>query len=106
MRNTLAVCLTGIFLIATLHAQNQPQQHFDGKSWWDYVKVLADDNMEGRETGSPGLRKAEAFVVDQLKKNGLQPAGTDGFYQPIKFISRQIVEKDSSVALECSFRIG
>ena len=68
--------------------------------------MLATDNMEGRETGSPGLRKAEAFVVDQLKKNGLQPAGTDGFYQPIKFISRQIVEKDSSVALECSFRIG
>jgi Zn-dependent M28 family amino/carboxypeptidase len=61
--------------------------------------VLAADNMEGRETGSPGLRRAEAYVVDQLKQSGLQPAGTKGFYQPIKFISREIVEKDSSAAL-------
>src|SRR5262249_59115009 len=40
-----------------------------------------------------------AFVVDQLKRNGLQPAGVNGFYQPAKFVSRQIVEKDSSAAL-------
>ena len=31
-----------------------PPKEFDGKSWWDHVKVLADDNMEGRETGSAG----------------------------------------------------
>jgi len=73
--------------------------HFDGKTWWDYVKVLADDNMEGRETGSAGLQRAEAYIVDQLKATGLEPAGTDGFYQPVKFESRQIVEKDSSLAL-------
>ncbi len=72
---------------------------FDGKSWWDHVKVLADDNMEGRETGSPGLRKAEAYVVEQLKKSGVQPAGKNGYYQPVKFESRTIVEKDSSVAV-------
>jgi Zn-dependent M28 family amino/carboxypeptidase len=85
-------------IVVVSFAQESPG-HFDGKTWWDYVKVLAADNMEGRETGSPGLRKAEAFVVDQLKKNGLQPAGRDGFYQPIRFVSRQIVEKDSSLAL-------
>lgn len=44
--------------------------------------MLADD-MEGRETGSPGLRKAESYIVEQLKQAGLQPAGTNGFYQPI-----------------------
>src|ERR1700680_1766440 len=72
--------------------------HFDGKTWWDYVKVLADDNMEGRETGSAGLRRAEAYIVAQLKQAGLQPAGTDGYYQAAKFQSREIVEKDSSLA--------
>ncbi len=40
--------------------------------------------MEGRETGSAGLRKAEAYIVDQLKKDGLEPAGSDGFYQRVK----------------------
>ena len=73
--------------------------HFDGQSWWQHVKVLADDNMQGRETGSPGLAKAESYVVEQLKSAGLQPAGSSGFYQPIKFVSRQIVEKDSRMAL-------
>ena len=63
------------------------------------IEQLADDSLEGRETGSEGLRKAESYVVDQFTKAGLQPAGTNGFYQPVKFISRQIVEKDSSAAL-------
>src|SRR5271166_6644881 len=73
--------------------------NFDGKSWWDYVKVLADDNMEGRETGSEGLRKAQAYIVEQLKSDGLQPAGSKGFYQPVKLISRQIDESASSLSL-------
>ncbi|HXM22339.1 MAG TPA: M28 family metallopeptidase [Terriglobales bacterium] len=82
-----------------LRAQSPVEKHFDGKTWWEHVKVLADDGMEGRETGSEGLRKAEAYVVEQLAKVGAQPAGTQGFYQPVRFISRQIVEKDSRVAL-------
>jgi Zn-dependent M28 family amino/carboxypeptidase len=80
-------------------AQQATQTHFDGKTWWNYIKVLADDNMEGRETGSDGLRRAEAYIVEQLKANGLEPAGSDGFYQSAKFESREIIEKDSSVSL-------
>lgn len=91
-------------LSTALIAQNSPAPtaatpNFDGKSWWNYVKVLADDNMEGRETGSEGLRKAQAYIVEQLKNAGLQPAGSDGFYQPVKLISRQIDESGSSLAL-------
>jgi Zn-dependent M28 family amino/carboxypeptidase len=77
----------------------QSTNHFDGKSWWEYVKVLADDNMEGRDTGSPGLKRAEAYVVEQLKKSGLEPAGHRGFYQNVNFVSREIDEKSSSLAL-------
>src|ERR1700690_2647549 len=87
--------------IATV-AQNPPTPtapNFDGKSWWNYVKVLADDNMEGRETGSPGLERAAAYIVEQLKSAGLEPAGINGFYQPVKLISRQIDETGSSLAL-------
>jgi hypothetical protein len=72
---------------------------FDGHAWWDYVKVLADDNMEGRETGSEGLKRAEAYVVEQAKSAGLQPAGTDGFYQPVKFIESRLDEANSSLAI-------
>ena len=88
-----------LVLLLTISAQPAGETHFDGKTWWDYVKVLAADDMEGRETGSAGLRKAEDYVVSQLQRAGLQPAGTDGFYQPVKFQSRLIIEKDSSLAL-------
>jgi Zn-dependent M28 family amino/carboxypeptidase len=76
-----------------------PEEHFDGKVWWDYVKILAADNMEGRETGSPGLRQAQEYVVEQFKHAGLEPAGSKSFYQPVQLVSRQIAEKDSSLAL-------
>jgi Zn-dependent M28 family amino/carboxypeptidase len=72
---------------------------FNGTSWWNYVKILAADNMEGRETGSPGLRKAQEYVVEQLKRAGLEPVGTASYYQPVRFESRQIVENESNLAL-------
>ena len=55
--------------------------------------------MEGRETGSPGLARAAAYIVQQAQKDGLQPAGSDGFYQPVKLRSRQIDESLSSLTL-------
>jgi Zn-dependent M28 family amino/carboxypeptidase len=92
-----------IFLVSTaaLLAQDvaNPPRDFDGKSWWEHVKVLADDNMEGRETGSAGLRRAEAYVVDQLKQSGVESGGENGYYQKVKFISRAIDEKNSSMEL-------
>jgi len=99
VRNNLLFLATILTISTVALAQQQPAKHFDGDSWWEHVKFLADDNLEGRETGSEGLRKAEAYVVDRLKKAGLEPAGVDGFYQPVKFISREIVEKDSSAGL-------
>src|SRR5262245_36466880 len=55
--------------------------------------------MEGRDTGSEGLKRAEAYIVQELKADGLQPAGTDGYYQPVKLIARRTLENDSSLAL-------
>jgi hypothetical protein len=100
LKRLLLISLFASFtLTSPLVAQTSALSNFDGKSWWDYVKVLAADDMEGRETGSEGLRKASAYVVEQLKKSGLEPAGTTGYYQPVKFISRQIDESGSSLAL-------
>jgi Zn-dependent M28 family amino/carboxypeptidase len=80
-------------------AQQSTDNQFDGNSWWAHVKVLAADDMQGRDTGSPGLKKAESYVVDQLKKNGLKPAGTKGYYQSAKFVQRTLDEQSSSAAL-------
>ena len=99
MLKKVLLLVIGAFIAIPVLSQSAGKNIFDGKTWWEHVKVLADDKMEGRDTGSEGLRKAEAYVVDQLKQLGFEPAGKDGYYQPVKFQSRQIIEKDSSAAL-------
>jgi Zn-dependent M28 family amino/carboxypeptidase len=99
LRRTFFVFSTILCISIAARAQQPAAKHFDGVSWWSYVKVLADDKMEGRETGSEGLRKSQVYAIDQLTKAGLTPAGTKGFYQPIQFVQRVIDEKNSSVAL-------
>lgn len=71
----------------------------DADRWWSHVKVLADDSMEGRNTGSAGHKRAAEYVAEQFKKAGLEPAGTNGFIQAVRFRTRRIVESGSSLAL-------
>ncbi len=71
----------------------------DGQRWWSHVLVLADDALEGRNTGSPGHRKAADYVAHQFENAGLKPAGTDGYLQPVRFIARQLEEDQSSLTL-------
>ena len=48
-----------------------------------HVAALAADALEGREAGSRGGRAAGAYVVEELRRLGLQPAGDAGtYYQP------------------------
>ena len=71
----------------------------DGKRWWSHIVYLADDKLEGRNTGSEGYRKAAVYVAGELERAGLKPAGTSGYFQPVKFQSREIVEENSSLSL-------
>ncbi|WP_417865296.1 M28 family peptidase [Xanthomarina gelatinilytica] len=49
------------------------------------VAFLADDTLEGRETGTKGEQAAAAYIVERFKELGLQPKGTEGFYQTFTF---------------------
>jgi Zn-dependent M28 family amino/carboxypeptidase len=95
---TLSTAVLLLALSTSAFAQ-QNANHFDGKSWWEHVKTLADDSLEGRDTGSEGIKKAEAYAVEQFKKAGLAPAGSDGFYQPVRFMQFQVDEAKSSLAI-------
>ncbi len=67
--------------------------------WSAHVAVLADDSMRGRETGSAEHRRAAEYVAATFKAAGLEPAGADGYLQPVAFRSRRILEDRSSLAL-------
>jgi hypothetical protein len=47
--------LTPILLAGTLFAADLAQE---GQRWWAHIQVLADDKMEGRNTGSEGHKRA------------------------------------------------
>jgi Zn-dependent M28 family amino/carboxypeptidase len=51
----------------------------------DDVTFLADDKLEGRQTGTEGEILASEYLVKRFKAIGLQPKGTEEFLQPFSF---------------------
>lgn len=68
-----------------------------GEQWWAHVEALANDGMKGRLTGTPDFDRAADYVIGQFKANGLVPAGTDGFRQPVT-LEEQVVDQAASTA--------
>src|SRR5262249_30850264 len=55
--------------------------------------------MAGRETASPGHKAAAEYVAAEFKRAGLKPAGSDGYFQPVKVRTARINEGESSLAI-------
>jgi hypothetical protein len=56
-----------------------------------HVHFLADDTLEGREAGSRGGHAAAKYIVDHLQNIGLEPVGTNGFFQAFRGNERNIL---------------
>src|ERR1035438_1423260 len=87
-----AIFCTGLALLAT-----EPNE--GTKRWWGHIVALANDGMEGRDTGSEGYRKAESYVTTQFEKAGLKPAGENGYAQPVALHELRFQAAESSVEL-------
>jgi hypothetical protein len=62
-------------------------QHREGPSGQQalgYVRVLAGDAFESRMAGLEGGRRAGAWIADRFTEWGLEPGGTNGFFQDFK----------------------
>lgn len=88
-----------VTLLLGLVASAATDWNAEGKRWWSHIEYLAGDQLEGRNTGSEGHRKAAAYVAEQFQQAGLKPAGTSGYSQPVKFDVRQIDESHSRLDL-------
>jgi Zn-dependent M28 family amino/carboxypeptidase len=100
MRRLLPLALLSLAACATAPPPTPAER---AERWWADVSVLAADSMEGRQTGSPGLERATDYVVEQLRSIGLEPAGSEGFLQPVDF-EEQIVDAAASSAALVSGR--
>jgi len=88
----LALFCTAVALLAT-------EPNDATKRWWAHIVALANDGMEGRDTGSEGYRKAERYVIAQFEKAGLKPAGEKGYTQAVALHEVRFQAGESSVEL-------
>jgi len=92
LARTLSVLVTVSVLAAPLgHAQSAaPASESIDRITRD-VAWLADDAREGRGVGTAGLEAAAAFIADAFREIGLEPGGTDGYFQPFELDPRSPV---------------
>jgi len=91
--------MTGVAILAVLSAAGVPDYQAEGRRWWAHIQYLADDKLEGRDTGSAGHKLAAQYVAGEFERSGLKPAGTSGYIQPVKFNISRIDESASSLEL-------
>lgn len=82
---------------ATVPAPRTPQQRAD--AWWADVTALSSDAMEGRQAGTPAYDRAAQWLIGRLQQLGLEPAGVDGYRQPIGFIEQRLDPANARVSL-------
>jgi len=69
------------------------------------VEYLADDELEGRLTGSPGIRMAADYLVEQLEAIGAEPLpGVGGFRQSFSFTAG-VTDTGTTIELAGSLRV-
>ena len=80
----LILLLLSTVALAQQHPRDKDIHDPDTRAWWHTTEALANDGMEGRDTGSPAYQRAAVLVASRFRKAGLQPAGTNGaFFQSV-----------------------
>lgn len=64
-----------------------------------HLFFLADDLLEGRDTGSRGHDIAALYIKTEFAKYGLTPAGTDGYMQMVNFRKATLVQSSPAFTL-------
>jgi hypothetical protein len=65
-----------------------------------HLEFLASDLLEGREAGTRGYDLAANYVASMYQQIGLQPAGTNGFMQPVPLRSSILVPKSVTLSVQ------
>jgi len=55
---------------------------FDPEEAMGFVEALTAPELGGRQPGTDGGRAAGEYIAQKFQEFGLQPAGTDGYFQP------------------------
>lgn len=72
-----------LFLTSIFSCKNEPK--IAENNIKEDVTFLADDKLEGRQTGTQGDALASEYIIERYKTIGLDPKGTNGYLQPFSF---------------------
>src|SRR6056300_337423 len=93
--------MTAMTFAATAHNHASTDNAFnpDTQRIKSHLFFLADDLLEGRDTGSRGHDIAALYIATEFAKYGLTPAGTDGFIQDVPFRKANLVQESPQFTL-------
>jgi hypothetical protein len=52
----------------------------------EHLKFISSDELQGRNTPSPGLDRAARYIAAQYKRADLQAVGDDGYFQTANWV--------------------
>jgi hypothetical protein len=118
MNKQLSTLLVGIIFISAavgvwkLH-QGEAIQPGDpaitSQELLDHLHYLASNELKGREAGTPEGSQAARYVARQMEASGIQPAGTEGYFQKFNYISSLTLGQRNTFRIRGSrksFRVG
>ncbi len=93
--------LFALFVFTSLSLATAPSvPAADPQRYLDDIKALSAPAMEGRGAGTKGLTRAAHLIEQRYKTLGLEPAGTNSYFQPFTVITgAQLKGKNSFVML-------
>jgi hypothetical protein len=77
-RSSSALFLTAALVAACLTPVFAQTYKADGNKAKSHIEYLASDQLEGRQTLTPGYQKAADYVAARYKEYGLKPSGDGG----------------------------
>src|SRR6185437_4020059 len=102
MKNYFPVFISLLFLSGNVFAQTDvPLKYAETITQTDLKKhltIIASAEMEGRETGTEGQRKAAAYIESQFKEIGLQyPESLKGYQQHYPLFKDTLIPKELKI---------
>jgi Zn-dependent M28 family amino/carboxypeptidase len=98
--NSFALALLSLALASPAPAQPGGESpEFSPESFRSHVAFLADDKLEGRDTGSRGFDIAALYVASRFEALGLKPVGRDGWYQQVPFLESRLSDEPGSLSI-------
>ena len=91
MKSVLVLAIALQLSVAAHAAQDLPGGGISAGNLSRHVQVLASDEFEGRAPATPGEEKTVAYLIQEMKKAGVQPAGDHGGWtQAVPLVRAQV----------------